>query len=356
MSKSNRLLVLSVLSLSLLFVNPAVAQYKRLDLVSNVPGRALLTDPNLINGWGLAFFPHSPFWVADTGTGLSSLYGPGGTAVPLVVTIPPAPSQPFGPTGSPTGIVANVSDGDDFVISENGKSGPAAFIFDTEDGTISGWNPRVDPAHAVIAVDNSSSHAFYTGLAIGADSSGRDFIYAADQANNKVDIYDASFHFVKSFTDNALTAGYAAFGIQNIEGELYVTFAGFFTGKVGGFVDVFDTSGNFIKNFASMGELNLPWGLVLAPAHFGKFSKDVLVGNLGDGNINAFNKWNGKYQGALKDDDGQYISVDGLWALAFGTDPSANGGKNQLFFTAGPLFYEQGLFGRISVDADEGEN
>jgi uncharacterized protein (TIGR03118 family) len=153
MSKSNRFSGLSVLSLSLLFLNPAVAQYKRLDLVSSVPGRALHTDSNLVNGWGLAFFPHSPFWVADNTTGLSTLYGPLGKAVPLVVTIPPAPSQPFGPTGSPTGLVANPSK--DFVVSEKGNSGPASFIFDTEDGTISGWNQNVDPTNAVIAVDNS---------------------------------------------------------------------------------------------------------------------------------------------------------------------------------------------------------
>jgi hypothetical protein len=129
-------------------VNPAAAPYKRRDLVSNVSGRALRQDSNLINGWGLAllaFFQHSPFWVADTGIGRSSLYGPEGPAVPLVVTVPPAPSQPFGPTGSPTGLVANTADPSDFVVSENGKSGPALFIFDTEDGTISGWNPNVDP-------------------------------------------------------------------------------------------------------------------------------------------------------------------------------------------------------------------
>lgn len=353
MSKSLRLLFLSVVSFSLLSVNPAAAQYKRRDLVSNVSGRALRTDSNLINGWGLAFFQHSPFWVADTGTGLSSLYGPEGAAIPLVVTIPPAPSQPFGPTGSPTGLVANATD--DFVVSKkNGNSGPAVFIFDTEDGTISGWNPTVDPTHAVIAVNNSTSGAFYTGLAIGVDSSGRDFIYAADQANNKVDIYDASFKFVKSFTDTSLPPGYAAFGIQNIEGKLYVTFAGFFSGKVGGFVDIFDTSGNLLNHFAAMGELSLPWGLTLAPENFGKFSNDVLVGNLGDGNISAFSR-DGKFKGQLQDDDGQYISVSGLWALAFGTDPSKNGKTNQLFFTAGPLFYGEGLFGRISVDKDEGE-
>ena len=344
-SKSVHLLVLSI-SLSWLSANPAAAQYKRKDFVSNVAGRGVHTDPNQINGWGLAFFPHSPFWVSDNGTGHSSLYGPGGAAFPLVVTIPPAPGH--GPTGSPTGVVANASK--DFVISENGKSGPALFIFDTEDGTISGWNPNVDSTHAVIAVDNStlSSPPFYTGLAIGADSSGHNFIYAADQANNKVDVYDGGFHLITSFTDSS-HPGYAAFGIQNIQGSLYVTFTGFFSLALGGFVDVFDTSGNLIKPFASGGQLNCPWGLALAPEDFGMFSNDILVGNLGDGMINAFGQ-DGTYKGQLKDDDGQYIAISGLWALAFGTDPTANGGKNELFFTAGPFFYTQGLFGRITVD------
>ena len=352
MSKSVRFMTIGLfLSVILLSANPATAQYKRLDLVSNVAGKALHTDPNLINGWGLAFFPNSPFWVSDAGTGFSSLYGPLGSAVPLLVTIPSAAGGSV--PGTPTGIVANPST--DFVVSENGVSGAAAFIFDTEDGTISGWNPSVDLTHAVIALNNSSLGAFYTGLAIGADSSGNNFIYAADQANNKVDIYDGSFNFVKSFTDSNLPPGYAPFGIRNIAGRLYVTFAGFLSGAPGGFVDIFDTSGNFIKNFASMGTLNLPWGLAQAPANFGRFSHDVLIGNLGDGLINAFRR-NGKFKGQIRDANGKLISIDGLWALAFGTDPGANGAKNQLFFTAGPSFYSQGLFGRITAIEEEGEN
>jgi uncharacterized protein (TIGR03118 family) len=141
----------------------------------------------------------------------------------------------------------------------------------------------------------------------------------------------------------AYQPGTLLFNVQNIGGKLYVTFAGFLSGKVGGFVDIFDTGGNFVKSFASMGQLNLPWGLAQAPGNFGMFSNDILVGNLGDGLISAF-KPSGAYKGQLKDDDGQYISIDGLWALAFGTEPAANGGKNELFFTAGPLFYNQGLF------------
>ena len=349
MQKSARLLtIVLALSLILLSANNLFAQYKRVNLVSNMPGAALHVDPNLINGWGLAFFAHSPFWVADAGTGVSTLYGPGGSMVPLVVTVPSAPGL------GPTGIVANSSAG--FVVTENGVSGPAAFIFDSMDGTISGWSPNVDVTHAIIAVNNSSSGAAYTGLAIAMDSSGNTFIYAADQGNNKVDIYDSGFNFVKSFTDSSLPAGFSAFGIQNIGGKLYVTFAGFFSGNLGGFVDVFDTSGNLIKKFAANGTLNLPWGLAQAPADFGRFSHDILIGNLFDGTINAFRR-NGKFKGQLKDAHGKVISVDGLWALKFGTDPSANGGKNQLFFTAGPSFYANGLFGRITaIEDDQGED
>lgn len=335
---------------AILFVsNLAVAQYRRVNLVSNMSGAALHTDSNLINGWGLAFFPTSPFWVSDAGSGVSTLYGPLGSSVPLVVTIPSAAGGNV--LGTPTGMVANASSG--FVVSENGVSGASAFIFDTEDGTISGWNPTVDLTHAIIAVNNSSSGAFYTGLAIATDRSGNTFIYAADQANNKVDIYDSGFNWISSFTDPSLPTGYAPFGIQNIGGKLYVTFAGFFSGAPGGFVDVFDTAGNLIRNFAKMGTLNLPWGLAQAPEEFGRFSHDILVGNLGDGTINGFRR-NGKFKGQLKNAKGHVISIDGLWALAFGMDPKANGGRHQLFFTAGPSFYANGLFGRITaIDGDD---
>src|SRR5215831_12773153 len=204
----------------LLFTTFASAQYRRTNLVSNQSGKASHVDPNLVNAWGLAFFTHSPFWVSDTGTGVSTLYGPGGSSVPLVVTVPSASGTV---PGTPTGIVANSSNG--FVVSENGVSGSAAFIFDTEDGTISGWNPNVDFHNAIIAVDNSGSGAFYTGLAIATNPTGT-FIYAADQANNKVDIYDKKFNLVSSFTDTNLPAGYAPFGVQNINNKIYVTFAG----------------------------------------------------------------------------------------------------------------------------------
>lgn len=353
MPKFARLLGLAVISLSLLFVfvEPGAAQYKRRDLVSNTKGKAMKTDPNLVNGWGMAFFPHGPFWVANDGSGTSTLYGPNGTILSLVVTVPPAPGSPPGTLGLPTGMVANPTT--DFVVSQNGKSGPAAFLFATVDGTISGWNPNVNPTNAVIAVNDSLDNPapFYTGLAIGVSSSGQNFIYAADQLNNKVEIYDGGFNFVKSFTDPSLPAGFNAFNIQNIQGKLFVTFAGFLDANAaGGFIDVFDTDGNFVKRFASLGELDLPWGMTVAPGDFGEFSNDLLVGNLGNGQIIAYGL-DGQFKGWLKDDDGQYISIDNLWGIAFGTDPAANGPKNRLFFVGGPVFYQQGVLGFIEVDS-----
>ncbi len=334
------------LSSVLLSTNFAAAQYRKLNLVSNQTGKSAHVDPNLVNAWGLAFFTHSPFWVSDAGTGVSTLYGPNGSNVPLVVTIPSAAGGSV--PGTPTGIVANASNG--FVVSENGVSGSAAFIFDTEDGTISGWNPNVDLHNAIIAVDNSSTGAFYTGLAIATNPTGT-FIYAADQANNKVDIYDKKFNLVSSFTDANLPSGYAPFGIQTIDNQIFVTFAGFFSGAPGGFVDIFDMRGNFIKTFTSMGKLNLPWGLAHAPKNFGEFSNAILVGNLGSGLINAYGA-EGKLHGQLTTGQGtkkSLIRIDGLWALEFGTDPSANGATNELFFTAGPNFYANGLFGKITA-------
>ena len=321
-----------------------LTRYRQTNLVSNQTGVAHKTDANLVNAWGLAFFPTSPFWVADAGTGVSTLYKRDGSIVPLVVTIPP----PAGSTavGTPTGMVANATA--DFVDPANSASGPAPFIFDSEDGTISAWYPKVSFTQAVRVVDNSSLGSFYTGLAIGS-SKGVNFIYAADTANSRVDMFDKNFKLVTSFTDAALPAGYAPFGIQNIKGKLYVTFAGFFSGNPGGYVDVFNMDGTFIKTFASLGPLNLPWGLAEAPANFGEFSNDLLVGNLGDGTINAFTS-GGVFKGALRAANGTPISIDGLWALEFGGGNKVNNGlTNELFFTAGPNFYANGLFGLVSA-------
>ncbi len=321
--------------------SPAAAQYKVSPLVSNQSGVAPHTDPNLTNAWGIAYFVGEPFWLSDNGSGKSTLYNAGGVPQSLIVTVPPASGSG---AGSPTGIVANGTT--DFVVSEAGKSGPGVFLFDTSDGTISGWNPNVNGTKAVIAVNNSSLHSQYTGLAMGVNN-GANFLYAADNGSNRrVDMFNAKFARVGSFTDPKIPAAFAPYGIQNINGYLYVTFGSF--GTPGGYVDIFNTAGHLVKRFAALGHLNLPWALALAPPDFGQFSNALLVGNLGDGRINAFDFTTGAFLGQLADTTGKTISIDGLWALSFGGGTAADGRTNQLFFTAGPNGYADGLFGVIA--------
>lgn len=338
--------------------------YQRINLVSDIAGVARFTDPNLVNPWGLSHSPTSPWWVSDNGTGVSTLYNSFGKAVPLVVTIPPPAGSPAGTTSAPTGQLFNPVSGtnsDDFVVSENGKSGPSFFIFATEDGTVSGWNPNVDPTNAILSVDRSKvgAGAVYKGLTFG-QSSGNDFIYATNFRFGTVEQFDANFHLVRSFTDKRLANNcplpnqcYAPFGIQNIGGNLYVTFAlqdpthhDDVGGAGHGFVDVFDTNGNLIRRLISGGKLNSPWGLALAPANFGRFSNDFLVGNFGDGGINVYNPNTGASIGTLRDNKSHPILINGLWGLAFGNGAAA-GAKNELFFTAGIADEAHGLFGKI---------
>jgi uncharacterized protein (TIGR03118 family) len=252
-----------------------------------------------------------------------------------------------------------------FVISQGGASGPGQFLFATEDGTISGWNPAVDPAHALIAVDRSAVRqgkfvgAVYKGLALAPSGSGS-FLYATDFRFGVVEQFDAQFHLVRSFTDPVLAEDcplpgqcFAPFGIQNIGGDLFVSFAlqnkahhDDVGGAGNGFVDVFDTSGTLKGRFASMGSLNSPWGLALAPAGFGTFSNDLLVGNFGDGRINAFDPSTGKFLGQLQDPAGHPIAINGLWGLAFGNGGLA-GDTTTLFFASGLNDEADGLFGSI---------
>lgn len=323
----------------------AFAQYRRTDLVSNQAGKAPTTDAHLVNGWGLTRFPFSPFWVSDNGTGFSTLYDGTGKPRSLVVTIPPAPGSTV--SGTPTGDVANGTG--EFIVSQNGKSGSAFFIFATLDGTIAGWNPSVNPTNAVLAADRSASGAVYTGLAIGSSKDGN-FIYAADNGpNSRVDVFDGKFSLVKSFTDPNIPDGFAPYGIHNIQGRLWVTFGG--NKAASGFVDIFDTEGNLIKHFAANGPLHSPWGIALAPADFGPFSNALLVANnIPDGRINAFNPDTGAFLGTLRDVDGKPIVIDQVWALVFGADHPANGAHNQLFFTAGPNNYANGTFGMITFE------
>jgi uncharacterized protein (TIGR03118 family) len=322
------------------------SQYQQVNLVSTKGISVPHKDPNLVNGWGMAYFSGSPFWVSDNLTGVSTLYDQFGNITPLVVTIPPAPSQPFGPIGTPTGIIANSTP--DFVISKNDVSGPAFFLFDTEDGTISGWNPTVDPTNAVIAVDNSASAALYTGLAF-AKTKTQTLLYAADAVNNKIDVYDGGFRFVKSFTDPSPPAGLSVYQVQNLNGQIYVTLATPVPLQ-GGAIDVFDTSGNLLQRLTTngtSGPLEGPWGMVIAPKNFGPLSNTLLVGNVDDGHINAFNPRTGAFEGTMMDQHGNPIAIGGLWALVFGAANSVNGNTNQLFFAAGPDNYARGLFGKI---------
>jgi uncharacterized protein (TIGR03118 family) len=360
-------LVVTALMLS---VSSAAGQYKQINLVANEKGKAIRADAHVVNAWGLAFFPHGPFWISDQVTGVATVYGHFGKPIPLVVTIPAAPSAPSGPVGSPTGIVANPTS--DFGISKEANSGPALFVLDTLDGTISGWNPSVDPTNAIITVDFSTTKpnrpfaASYTGLATGQNSKGQNILYAVDSGisptitNNEVDMFDANFNLVGSFRDPNVPFGMTAYGIQNVNGKLIVTFTGF-APPFGGVVDVFDTDGNLLTpgHFAAddvTGPLQAPWGIALAPHDFGVFSNALLLGNVADGRISAFDPNTGTFLGQLADDQGRPISASagfGLWGLAFGTDAQVNGKPNQLFFTAGPSFpphtgeYADGLFGVI---------
>ena len=350
--------VVAFLCLSM-FAPPARAQYQRTDLVSNQTGAAPLQDQHLVNGWGLVSLPTSPFWVSDNASGFSTLYTAGGAQVPLFVSIPALPSAPAGTLGTPTGVVGNISPNpNDFTITANNTSGSAAFIFAALDGTIIAWNPTVDPTdpttHVSVATrtaaDRSSVGAIYTGLAIAVNDSKQAFLYAADDSTNRrVDMFDSSFNFVKSFSDPDIPRDFTPYGIQAINGQIWVTYTGLNKAQ-GGFVDVFDTAGGLVKHFAVHGPLHSPWGIAQAPANFGPMSKAILISNnISRGRINAFNPATGEFLGPLRDAGGQPIEIDQLWAIQFGQGAAANGPTNQLFFTAGPSSYANGLFGTITL-------
>ena len=320
----------SLLVLVGLIARPAAAQYAITNLVSNQAGKAKHQDSALVNAWGMSFASGGPFWISDNGTGESTFYTGKGVKVGAI-TIPPASGN--GP-GSPTGQVYNNTT--DFLIGGT----PAFFIFDTLDGTISGWNGG---SSAVIAA-KAPAGTSYVGLAIG-QSNNANFLFAADLANNKVDIYDGTFKLVVSFSDSKLV-GLSVYNVQNINGKLYVTFVDSAFSK--GAVDIFDTAGNLIKTFTKDAHLKAPWGVALAPKNFGPASNALLVGNLADGRINAFNAKTGKFMTQLKGTNKKVLSINGLWALAFGEGGGSNGKPNQLFFAAGPNGYVDGLFGVIN--------
>lgn len=330
---------------------PNGSVYLRHNLVSDLPGQAERRDPNLQNPWGIAFGPTGPFWISDNRTGVSTVYTGDGKAFPagdpLVVAIAP----PLGgmPPASPTGIVFNSTGS--FPVA---PSKPAVFIFATEDGTISGWNRDVDATHTLLKAQVPD--AVYKGLAIGSNGAGN-FLFATNFHSGKVDMFDSSFAPAGAFTDGTLPAGYAPFGIQNIGGQLYVTFALQDTdahddvpGPGHGFVDIFTTSGVLVKRLISNGVLNSPWGLALAPGNFGDLSGSLLVGNFGDGTIHGFDPSSGVERGQVLIPSGRPLIIEGLWGLIFGNG-GLGGDLGVLYFTAGipgpGEVEDHGLFGSI---------
>lgn len=332
--------------------------YQQHNLVSDGFVPADHFDAKLVNGWGVAFNPFGPIWVADNNSGVSTIYDGLGIAAPLVVNIPSPGNSAGG--GTPTGIVFNASAG--FEVSQGN---PARFIFATEDGLIAAWSPTADATHAITVVNNSAGAAVYKGLALSAGGTGS-LLYAADFRNARIDVFDSSFKPVAlqmgAFFDPNLPAGFAPFGLQAINGNIYVAYAkqdaarhDDVAGKGFGFVNVFDPNGQLIRRVVSGGRLNAPWGMTLAPAGFGKFSNRLLVGNFGDGRINAYDLATGQFVGRLKAPGGRPIQIDGLWGIAFGKG-FASAPVNTLFFAAGPGDELHGLYGRIDVAPGDGRD
>jgi uncharacterized protein (TIGR03118 family) len=336
---------------------PTAVAFTQTNLVADQSGVAQVTDASLINPWGVAFGPSTEFWIADNGKNVSTQYAGDANGTPLAV-FSPLPVV----TGltSPTGQVFNGSP--DFAIHDSaGHSGPAIFIVANQDGSIDGWNPSVPPSlSTVFQVAVPASRAIYKGLAIANNTIGTqtgNFLYAADFAGGKIDVFNSQFQHVTisgSFADTNLPAGFAPFNIQALGGKLYVTYAkqdiyqqNDVTGPGNGVVDVFDTAGNLLKRLTSGGVLNSPWGLALAPASFGAFAGDLLVGNFGDGHINAFDPNSGALVGTAQNASGAPLAIPGLWALVVGNG-GQSGDSNKVYFTSGPGNLQHGLVGSLA--------
>ena len=379
---NRRLLLVGATGLLMLGAWPANAdddhgtRFVQTNLVSNIPGMAANSDAALQNAWGVANAPDGPLWISDNNDGLSTLYDGNGKKTPLNVTIPLPAGRVAPPAAAPTGLVWNPTTG--FTITGNGTTAPAVFIFDTEDGTIAAWNPAADPitpgtpatSTATRVVDNSRVGAVYKGLAFGTNKNGN-FLFATNFAAGTVEAYDNKFAPAKldgNFTDPNIPAGFAPFGIANIDNNLFVTYAkqnaqksDVVAGAGLGFVDVFTTDGAFVRRFASRGGLNAPWGVVRATQKQGRFSGDILIGNFGStgefaGWINAFSAGaDNDFHGPLLNEQGRPISIDGLWSLFFGT--FLNSDADTLYFTAGPNNQTNGLFGslvaQVRTDTDD---
>ncbi len=341
------------------FQPTARATYQQTNIVSDIPGPAAATNHNLINPWGLSLSPNGQFRISDNGVGLSTVFDVNGNRFGPTVHIP-LPAGSTSDAAAPTGNVRNTTS--DFVITANNVSAPAEIIFATEDGTIAAWNPTVDKHHAFIEADNSAP-AVYKSLTLGSNAEGN-FIYATNFHDGTVDVFDGNFqqvHLAGSFTDADIPDGFAPFGIRNINGTIFVTYAkqdeakhDDVAGPGNGFIDEFDTEGNLIGRFAGQGALNSPHGLALAPADFGEFSNALLVGNFGDGHISAFDPTTGAFLGQLADANGHPIANPGIWGMTFGN--GAGGTRTDtLYFAAGINHEQDGLFASISLANDAGQ-
>jgi uncharacterized protein (TIGR03118 family) len=364
------IITISALSAAVTHADDQLDRYLVTNLVSDIQGLAPNTDPVLQNAWGVAFTPAaSPFWVADNATGCATLYDGVGAKVSLQVKIPlpggsiPAsackhvnPAHPPSPSpAAPTGMAWNptTSPTTGFLVPTTNL--PASFIFATEDGTISAWTGGLTPADAaVLAVDNSASAAVYKALVFGTNPNGV-FLFATNFRAGTVEVFDHSYQPVTTpggFKDPSIPSGFAPFGMQNIGGDLFVTYAkqnaakhDDVAGRGNGFVNVFDTDGHLLQRLVARGQLNSPWGVARASYAFGRFSGDVLIGNFGDGRINAFDS-DGNFRDTLKGLDSKPIMIEGLWTLTLGG--GRNSSSDTLYFTAGPNGETDGLFGTIT--------
>ncbi len=332
---------------------PAVAaaptnRYDETDLVSDIPGRAQLTDPLVVNPWGLALSPTSPLWVANNGSDSATLYSGGAngsvTKVGLEVAIT---------GGAPTGQVFNGTSS--FVVTGPNGSGPARFLFDSESGDVTGWSPTADPTTALVGAHSDT--AIYKGLALVSLASGPRLV-ATDFHNAKVDVFDGSFQPVNdptAFVDHSIPAGYAPFGVFTTGGFVYVSYAkqdadaeDDVAGHGFGFVDRYDLTGHNLHRVASHGNLNAPWGMAIAPDSFGPYAGMLLVGNFGDGRIGVYS--GDEFMGQLRDRDNRAIEIDGLWALLRGT--ANTGGTDAVWFSAGLDDEAHGLVGLLKRATD----
>jgi uncharacterized protein (TIGR03118 family) len=342
------------------------------NLVSDIPGLAPHTDPALLNPWGITVSSRGEFLISDNNGGNAALFAADGTALGAPIGMPSPAGSPAGSTGAPTGQVLNSTS--DFVISEGSSSAPASVLFSTEDGTIIGFNSAVDPSNGIVAADQSAGGAVYKGLAMGS-AGGTNYLYATNFRSGTVDVFDTNFalhtFFPKQFTDPKAPAHFAPFGIKNINGILFVTYAkqnadkhDDVEGPGNGFIDEFTTSGHFLRRFASgtaaggtLTAFNSPWGMTIAPHGFGKFGGALLVGNFGDSHVNAFSLKTGRFLGQLEDTHGRALVLDGgfhgpstkgLWGIDFGNG-EGGAGERTLFFASGINDEADGLFGMVTT-------